>query len=265
MGKIVTVWSPMHRQTTTASMVALATGLNNTILTHTQKQMSQLELMLGFKKSAETKIFENTGMNGLIFATAADRVSDKDIKKAAIEIQNTGTYVLPALGQTETDDRNHYVQYLIADRLKHIYDYVFVDLPAGTSTDFDLTKKLWQAADINCVVLTDAILWEDYAIKYPELGKPLYVLGGYHPESKFNVTTFRFNISRDVVTVPYCVGYYDAISAGRVPEFLLKNKYASYETKGAIKNSRSKAIKIAKKDDTQYFFTVIKENKKWFG
>ncbi len=267
MGKLITIWSPMHRQSNTASMIALAYGLENVILTHTQTKMSQLEYMLGLKKPAQTKVLDNTGMNGLIFATAAGRASDSDIRKATISIPHTGIELLPALGTGQVEDREDYVRYLLADRLRNIYDYVFVDLPAGDrGSDFELTKKLWAAADVNCVVLADAILWDDYSEKYKGLlENPVYILGNYHPESKYNLTSFRINYSKRVATVPYCTGYYDAISACSVPSFLLKNKNAAEGVKKNAVNGSIKARKLSKNDDVAYFMAATSEVKKWYG
>ena len=247
-------------------MIACAYGMENTILTHTQTKMSQLEYMLGLKKPAETKILDNTGMNGLIFATAASRASDSDIKKATISIPHTGLTLLPALGTGQVEDREEYVRYILSDRLKNIYDYVFVDLPAGDrGTDFELTKKLWSLADINCVVLADAILWDDYEEKYKDLLKdPLYILGNYHPESKYNLTAFKLNYSRNAFVIPYCAGYYDAVSSCAVPTFLLKNEYAANKVKKSVVRSSFGSKKLNKNDSNAYFMAAVREAKKWF-
>ncbi len=260
MGKLYTIWSPMHRQTATASMVAMAFGLEDAVLTHTQSQMSQLETMLGLNQAAKNKVMDNAGMNAILYAIDNHKISDEEIISSTIKVRKSGLQILPALGQIQNGDRNQLLKYVISDRLPKIYDYVFVDLAAGDrGNDFELTKALWNDASVNFIVLTDGHLWEPYAEKY-NIPNAVYILGAYHPESRFNISSFKFNISKNVATIPYCVEYYDAISAYTVPEFLMRNKNAAQEVKGNV-NKKRFAVKASKNDSISYFFKAISEVK----
>ncbi len=231
MGKLITVWSPLHGQCkTTATLIAMALQKGNeghrVIITHIQPRFSAMEDYLGHGDHDHTGLLNDTGLNNLVYNSMARPLAEKDIKAAAININEYVSFI-PALGQGQLDEeKDMLISRLIVKDLPQYYEYVFVDL--GTETGESafgkarpLIKEITKHANTNFVVLPqNRWLWKEHS----EIPNAKYIITGYDEDSAFSTFRFRFSVGKPASAVPICAEYADALGNGKASEFFERNK-----------------------------------------
>ncbi len=219
MGKLTTVWSPQHGQFgTTATATIIAATNKRTLITHTQYRMSALERMFGLRESLESGVMDDSGLNSLVYSIISHEIKKDDIDNACLRITEN-LYLLPSLGQNSKDETKKQKVFVILTRvLPKFFDNVVIDLPSGIN---DENKKYWEAADNNIIVVNhNTEFWH----KYPEIPRAQVVMSKYDKDSKNTAFRCSFITGYKTHAIPYNTEFADAISAGRVADFLLSNE-----------------------------------------
>ena len=263
MGKLVVFWSPWHGQAkVTASMCAVGLQCNRlrndkVVMTHSQFDMSDLEGMFGrMDKYRRSLLYDNSGLSAAVLRFKQARLTEDAIEQCMIPVTSTGLYLLPGTqqnsGMVKESDTTDIVYTLLARDIPKYYDWTLVDTLSGMNT---LSMNLIDAADVVVVTLSQNVAtWEGFFDSVtPLLSKEnvFFLLGGYNPDSNYNMKSF-IHMNREYVTeanvgvVPYNVGYMDAISAGTVVRFFYSNEYATKKEENYyfIEETRRTADKI---------------------
>lgn len=218
MGKLITVWSPQHGQfATTSTMVAIASRFPNTIVTHIQNRMSNLERMFGYAPSSDS-VFNDSGLNALVYGIVSHDIDSTDIEQALVKVTDK-LKLLPSFNQNGRDtSKKQAILKIITEKLPRHADYVMVDLPSGMTPE---TREYMEKADVNIIVLNqNTYFWKDYAIP-----NAIYVISKYDFASTHTASRLKSKVHAPVYIVPYCTQYMDAIAEGKASSFLLKNNH----------------------------------------
>lgn len=265
MGRLIVHWSPLHGQAkTTSSMSAIALAMNHTsgesvCITTTQYGMSDLEGMFDNRMSTEKKklVYQASGLNALIANIKRDRLTREDVEGSTMLTPFKNVEMLPGIELNKSlipvEEMDQLIYKILTGVVKECYDWVFVDLAAGQSSQ---SMKFIEAADIVVVTLSqNSATWERYFEQYEEIADKknvFYLIGGHLADSKHNLKNFArmyqdygVNIKK-VGGVPENVGYMDAISDGTVPGFFMMNSKATKNDENGdfISECTSSAIKL---------------------
>jgi MinD-like ATPase involved in chromosome partitioning or flagellar assembly len=246
MGKLVVSWSPVHGQgTTTSNIAAIAsyfalTRNNKSIITHTQLNYSSLELLFG-KKKTEVEGFEEHGLKAL------ERLIVSGFSKTDIIFDYTETIYserLDLLGGTLDEmDLNDNVMLQILERMKSVYDVLFVDAHSGSKNE--LTNTLLANADLVIVNLPQNRFVLDRYFSGKDMnthiqGKDcLYIISEYNDNTQFNIKRMKrmYPFNTKVLPIPYSKQFRDASNSQNIAEFFythVKNQNKGLPTQGYV-------------------------------
>lgn len=219
MGKITTVWSPQHGQFgTTATATIIAATNKKTLITHTQYRMSALEKMFGLKGSVESGAMDDSGLNSLVYSIISHKITKDDVDNACVKITEN-LHLLPSLGQSSRDEaKKQKVFVILTQVLPEFFDNVVIDLPSGINEE---NKRYWEVASTNLVVINHNV---EFWHKYPDIPRAQLIMSKYDKDSKNTALRCSLITGYKTHIIPYNTTYMDAISSGKVSEFLLSNE-----------------------------------------
>ena len=250
MGKICAFYSPLHGQCgTTATMVAAAFALEkegfSVIMVHSQSSYADLENMFFTKETKKNTFYDGIGLDGLCYAIKAEELSQKDLTRAVLQLEDN-LYILPSAAKRTDPEREEILRYIITEKLPLYYDYVFVDTGSNKS---DIAEAIRQAADVKV-----AIVAQNRTTLREFTEADVILCGNYDKNRKLNLNSLKKRYKKPVFAIPYCSSYADSIEDSSVKQFFLTNETL---LKRNDKNFFSGFKKVS--GNTHYFFSELKK------
>ncbi len=253
MGYLISVWSPYHQQSTTASMAAIACrmaqGDETVCVTHSQFARSDLEgIFKGrFRDETTDKLYSSKGLAGLLLKYRMTPILLKDdVLNCAFEKDLNQVRLLSGIHHEYPlhNDEQALYQMLIGP-VKDSFDYTFVDVAGGM--DNSLSKNLLRASDLVIVVLSQAenvISYfsdnglpridvargdSDYEDSDSDIKKrvPPYkvLIGSYLSHARsLKAKNIEARYGFLPLTVPMSIDYMNALNEGHVSSFFVTNE-----------------------------------------
>jgi len=266
LGKLITFWSPVCGQAkVTSTMCAIVSALGlwhpklEIAIAHTGEGNMNLEDGMDMKIEVRRKkdFYERTGLSALILNYKQGDLSSEKIRRCAVPLLLGNVVLFPGLGEefllVQGGDLTELRFHILTEKVTKEFEMTCLDLQNGWS---EISFRYMQAADLNVIVLPQVPqVWELYLKEYQEKleGKNVYfVFGGYAKSSRYGNWQLKRSIRRageHVGSVPWNVGFMDAMSEGRIMEFFMRNRVTikreeNYEFMEQTKRTAEKVRKL---------------------
>ena len=234
-------WAPVHgqsRQSANLLAVALIMAMRkqqHMLLTQTQFRMNDLEdAIIGRTGVTELReqFYQDMGIDSLVRCIKRKRPEKTDVENCCIRLsQRPELMLLPGSRSNNYEiycqTFNEMITAVLAEAEKY-FDAVLVDSNPGMDP---INRKLFCEADMVVVNFSQNIGVIDsfFKEKIKELsGKNVfYLFGSYLPDSRYSLKNLRLRYKelnkRNTGVIPLSVGFMDAISEGRIPDFFEEN------------------------------------------
>ncbi len=178
----------------------------------------------------EFSFYNKKGFDQVLENTRLSILNEAIIESNIINIKHTNIHYMPISKKShEGIDEEEKINIVskIADQLNTMDKINFWDIENGND---NISKKMLQKADVVVVNRAQEIILNDKTIEDEEiLKKSVFLIGRYDNTSKVNVNVIRkkYGISKEnIATIPYSIGFHDAIYEGKVVPFLMKNIFS---------------------------------------
>ena len=199
-------------------------------LCHAAGNSTELEEAMDyrFRIDGQENYYEKSGMAAMTLQYMQSALHAKQIRKFGIPLLLKSLYLFPENGKHDSMEDIRYK--LLTEKMKLEFPLVFLDLKSGESIE---TMRFLECADAIVVVLPQQpYFWDEFMRKHPDwYGREnvKFIIGRYMEKSKYSLRYYlrRKEFRNDLLgMIPMDVGYMDAMSEGRAPEFFLKNQWA---------------------------------------
>ncbi len=176
----------------------------------------------------EFAYYDPRGLDGLIRRVHSNYTYEKLIEDVSMKFLENLLYYLPK----SHDMNNEYFEYELnqvvkplIDFLNRTFDIVFVDTASNNSLS---TKQILEESELVVVNLCQNKAFLDHFFSnYQSLfSKSIFLIGNYQEKLKMslNVIRRRYQIPKErIAIVPFNLGFGEAVSTGKVVDFLLRN------------------------------------------
>lgn len=242
-------------------MIALASAIAleneyRCILTEAHFKLNKLEAYLIGSREYSQEIFIDVGIDGLARSIKLAPLDKGIIENYSIPFLNNKLSLLPG---TSIDNKAIYMDFMktsinrILEEMKEHYDLVFIDLNSGLD---EISKLVIDQADIVVVNLNqNKNILDDYFHKqYINKKNIIYLLGGYHKGSSYNIHNLKLKYRQlskaPTFVIPHCTEFMDAQSDGLVIDFMKRNINNPKESNkyfiDNVKRASRKLVRLAK-------------------
>lgn len=203
----------------------------NVLVSHTDVERSSLERVF-FKSDTDTSMisFNDIGLDALDRLARNSRLHEVQVKDYTVELIKERLDVLTGSSKTEYKSFDTEILIAIFDQIKNQYDVNFVNINGDLDNDFN--REIISKSDL-IVACINQNLWmlESYFGEHSEVRKiveskkHVYVMGNYDKDSKYNANNVRrrFRLKDKIYTIPYNIGYFDALNDSKSIDFIMKN------------------------------------------
>ena len=219
------------------SAVSIMTAVNyklNVLVSHTDVEKNSLErVFLRSNEDTSMVSFNDIGLDALDRLARNSRLHEIQVKDYTVELIKERLDILTGSSKTEYKSFDTEILLAIFDTINKQYDVNFVNISGDLSSEFN--REIIEKSDV-VVACINQNLWmlETYFTgdsevrKIVERKKHVYVMGNYDKCSKYNASNVRrkFNIKDKIFTIPYNIGYFDALNDSKSIDFIMKNKNA---------------------------------------
>lgn len=257
-------WSPLHGQTCTANMVAIAlvTALRysrKTVITQTHYNLNNLEApVVGKRVTTDKEYFSDIGYDALQRHLLSGPLTEEIVENCMTTIIEKKINLLVGTKQMSRDiylEESTKVMISILRALDQYHDVVFVDVNSGNNEN---SMQVLKEVDMIVVNLRqNKAMIESFFEQYADYGIPtekfFFLFGMYDDDSRYTLKNIRRKYSEikknNSAVVPYNVQYSDAFSDHRVQQYIERNLYAEEDntSKYFIDSVNDAASKILKK------------------
>ncbi len=242
MGKLIAFSSSIHGQcATTASMVAVALHVPNSLVVHTQSRFAELENMF-FRKLRNKDVYKSIGIQNLCYEFKGAPTTAEDIKKNIIPVTENLSLLPSADRAMSSSDHDRILFHIVTEELPKYFDNVFVDLGAGSS---EMIQRIREIADVNVIVVSQSVV---SLCDISDIPNAVVLIGRYDKDRKTNYKSIKNHYKTPVYCIPECSEYADSINDGAVSKF-----FYSYYAPNAYQR-----IFASPDEAVQEFFTSCK-------
>lgn len=178
----------------------------------------------------EFSFYNKKGLDQVLENARLSILNEAIIESNIINIKHTNIHYMPIAKKSYVgidEDEKIGIISRIADQLNTMDKINFWDIENGND---NLSKQMLKKADVVVINMSQEIMQKDKIIEEEEiLKKSVFLVGKYDNNSKENTNMIRkrYGIDRDnIATVPYNIGFHDAIIEGKVVPFIMKNIFA---------------------------------------
>ena len=180
-----------------------------------------------FGKETRGDMFEDIGLDSLTRNIKISELTEDIINNASLSLYNERIHILPG---TMKENKNLFESDLlpafpaIVNKINKFYDFVFINLAAGPDI---ISKKIIGEADLIVIILAQNINIDTCFSGYHfPREKTLYLIGKYNGSSRYNLKNLVRSypeLKNKTAVIPYNIGFSDAMTDGRVTQFMVKN------------------------------------------
>lgn len=180
--------------------------------------------------SDEVSYYQRGGIDDLLNMNKLHKADEDKIISCIKNVKNTRMFYIPSSKKVRNgldDSSCDFLAHTIPESLDKTVDISFVDNLNGMKR---LSKKNMDSADVIVVNICQGINDISYILENEALRrKTVFVVGKYDEDSNINLESIvqKYGLENDLVgVVPYNIHFHDAISEGRVVEFISKSMYS---------------------------------------
>ncbi len=240
MGKLISFWSPESGKGRVTSCAA-AIGCYLSVIFGAD--VSLTEVPGGRRKTEElfdahitvnlrNNVYRKSGLNALRLMFRQERTDAEKIKECAMKTVIDGFDVFPNVmhpGEVTDSGDMCALSSIITGDMKNAYDYVLIDLGAGTDS---ITEGFMDKSDLVVVMLPQNMRsWKNYFHEFGDKmnGKNvMFVVNGFVKGASNSLKRFDFIFrkrlsGKKVIGIPFNVCFMDAVACGEVAYFFSCN------------------------------------------